>query len=494
MSLISNTAVQMNDGGGRRSETLDDFELATPVNLTEVLDEVTDYFSSGYHDFADALIQLKSVAASVDESEVFKNSIVKEAVSLYTKSDISEITQKFIISDFTETDINKIIADKATEFYERFNDFGDYTINIQVVIALIEETLRDELSEEEYNAFIQEIGEENSLERFMDSTYVEKHKYDILKRFRNKIPTVFSQAGLDVLYAIKAGDMSVFTKEKTIELLKKSAQNYLNGRPYTPPNNGVGKARSPLTQKLGKIGGKLAIPAIYLAILTATDIKNDEFTFKHEVINVGRAGVLYLSGAAGTAVSTYLSSTVVGSFAGPIGTVVAVGVGVVGNIALDVIKDVCDYTFNDIPRDYKELSISKIKSQLEDNGYQLEAPKIEGFPDKSAYDIVLTKTSHINNDAFKNYVFQSCTGVEVMNSYETSNYNLIMRYIMTSGVYDDTTSLKRMVEMSKGSLTADEEAFIDAYCDMFLDGPGYFKKDPEIMAIYNIVTNNCWEY
>lgn len=484
MSLHVN--VMETDGGGgssssdntstvRQAEENEQYELLTPIHLNEVLNDISNHYSAGYQDFADAIIQMKSVINSSQDGNTWDTDIVKEAVTASGNEYVPDLVGKCLINQ-DEKDMVTFLEEESTDLFSGYMAFGDYALNLEAVIAMIENVLKETLSDEEYDSLMAKIAENediNSIDAFLDNDEMSAVTSRLLAGTAAKIGLSMKGAGLEVWSAVKAGNWSIFSTSEQIRLIKESFMDFVKGSSAT--------ASSPLVAK-STIVGSLVGAAFFFGVSLVRDIANDNVTLENEIVNAARAGVAFGAGMAGTAVTSYLAGAGFAA-AGPIGAGVAVAASIIGNFLIDGIYHIYKYSFNDIPRHYEDISVEDMKKQLIKEGYQVGAPTIEGSEDMSIYDII---NNVIDKDVcadFTYYITETCGGFTVFDSNKREKYEMLLGWIHGLGYEDPYFAQQAIERMRETPLDEEEVAFLESYYNLFFEDRK-LTQDEEILNIY----------
>ena len=360
--------------------TEEDFELKTSTFLTETLDEISDNYTAGYQDLIDAIIQMKTVSSAVNNSETWNEEIVKEAL-VKCPEGIIDICNKYTNEESSTSEITKMLEEMAVDFYNDFNAYGDYAIAIQALVAFVENTLKASIPDEEYKQIMDFIATDekiNSIDLFLNNSYISEYKSLFVNgAIKRMTAGVMTKLGPEALKALVDGniDFLLMDKEfwktfaysglaylKAVDLSKINEMFANNGADIADSIIGsdgliLNSSEAAIPKVSFKIKGSLIFAGIYLANAVKDDIINDELKVENEIFNVLKAGSIFGAGIAGSAVTSALSGS---WFAGPVGSLVAVAANVVGNITVDVIRHITDYTYTEVPRRFEEIDMDKI--------------------------------------------------------------------------------------------------------------------------------------
>ena len=441
------------------------FEMLTPIHLGNVIEDVSRHYSAGFQDYADAILQLNTCINDVESVSAFDSDIVKEAITAAGKESVSDIVCKSSLGGSSNSDLSSYLETEAETIYTNYMSFGDYAYDLEATIALIENILRSQTTAEEYDEIMAVLANDTSfknLDELWESNALSGVKSRLLSQpFTRSLGGVMGPVGSTAWDTLK-----LCWKEKSIErltqlnvngLIKESALRFFCNKST--------QAESPLVAKSG-LTGCFVTSALYFGLLFTKDLLNNQVTVENEIVNAARAGVGIVSGIAGHAVTAALKSSVVGSAAGPLGAGVAILVSIVGNYAIDTVKHLYHYTlYNDMPREYEEITIDDVKSRMSENGYRIGTPKIG---DQSVYDVVCELNDRSLDTKFVNYMIQELSGVGSYSDDNMSHYsNLFRRCIMTNM---DKLNMPLPTQPPM-NVTEEDRAFIASFNRLFIDNP-----------------------
>ena len=428
---------------------LENLELDVPLYFNELLYEASDFLLAGSQDYLDGAIQLRSIAEDVKGNNVWSAPVVTEAINSVV-TDINTFVTKGTATDNVPVDFVDFLGDFSQTFNTHVNNFSEYAIYLEYVVAQIESALFDSLSGPDYYDLMDQLKGNTSIDSlaaFASNPAVQDIGSSALGYATKRSLSVFGRAmapsGLSLLQMLlTTGDLA---EGAQLAALKEGLHRFLYGNigNNTPDLKEKG-AEAPKTfgaKIKGVVLGAGAAFALYEALSYLRDGKLDVET---TVVNAARALVNTAAGYAGTAVTSSLSTTLaqagMGAAAGPIGLCVTVTISVVGNLLIDGIRHSYDYASNDVPRHYEETTYSSVKSDLIKNGYLRTAPSF--FRGESVYDTFAKLNSADVDQSVSDYFISTALGepygsldTETLGRYE----NIIREYraIHSLNAYND---------------------------------------------------------
>ena len=420
------TATETNDWEFDDSAiTEKDFELRYPLKINELLYDVSDHYSASFQDFADAMVQIKSIGQDIQENDCWSSPVVKEAVSAAIYKDLFNAFQECSANN----DLLKYIDTSAEKVKDDYLNYVDYAMEVEAIVALIENEMAKDLEANEFEAIMEEIQNDdkmNSLNYFLSNTNVSYYAWGVLKRVGAKYGKSLGVPGLPVVWnSIKDKTFSstMLNMGTHLGVLKEGFHAFLRGDKMDLSILSEGKNPAQ-TSKFGKMmkgamGSKLMGGAIAAALVFGINFVGDAFrgeiTLENEMINLARAGVAGVSSIAGAAVTEALSGA---AFGGVVGAGVAIGISIVGNLIIDKVVHNIKYADNGVPRKYTEINVDTIKKDLTKEGYILGPPKVAGFDNESVYDVFNTLIPNSGNEKLVYYFVQRNGGLKFMSEEE----------------------------------------------------------------------------
>lgn len=453
------------------------FEMLTPIHLGNVIEDVSRHYSAGFQDYADAILQLNTCINDVESVSAFDSDIVKEAITAAGKESVSDIVCKSSLGGSSNSDLSSYLETEAETIYTNYMSFGDYAYDLEATIALIENILRSQTTAEEYDEIMAVLANDTSLKN-LDELWESEALAGVKSRLISQ-PFTRSLGGVMGPVGSTAWDtLKLCWKEKSIEklmqlnvngLIKESALRFFCNKST--------QAESPLVAKSG-LTGCFVTSALYFGLLFTKDLLSHQVTVENEIVNAARAGVGLVSGIAGHAVTAALKGCAV---AGPAGAGVAILVSVVGNLVIDNVRHLYHYTlYNDMPREYEEITIDDVKSRMSANGYRIGTPKIG---DQSVYDVVCELNDRSLDTKFVNYMIQELSGVGSYSDDNMAHYSNLFRRCILTNMDKLNMPLPTQPPMN---VTEEDRAFIASFNRLFVDNPSD-ESNVLLRELYNTV-------
>ncbi len=405
----------------------ENLELDVPIYLNELLYDVSDTLTASYMDFSDAVAHLKGLILSAKASEKTNTPFMNEVAGNDDWGYGRCCDSFYDILNTTEIDggISNIV-DYLDEFsgtyYGHIYEYSAYATYLEYYVALVEQTLKDSLSEDEdaYNTLIGEIKGDSSitsLDSLVSSPLIARRFGAVMGA---KVGGAFRVPGQTAFMDFLSGSISfkeLFSKKKTFEIFEEAADNFVNGN-STFSNKKVG----------ARIKGCVKAGFGTFLFLEGIDLINGELSWKNTAINAGRGVVTAVAGYAGNAITASLTTSSVGAMAGPIGLAVTLAVSLVGNLLVDWIAELVDPTVDrtiesGIPSSYEETTYESVRDKILSSGYISGTPKI--YPNESAYDTISNLCSRGADHRVINYFstlasgdYTEGTSVETYKTYD----------------------------------------------------------------------------
>ncbi len=420
------------------------YELLVPIGLNEKVETISSYYGAGYEDFVDAMVQIKEVKSSFDES-VWSGEIVKDAINTAGKGSIQDIIGKYSETETSQREFDLFLDELSEDIFNRYMTFGDYALNLEATIAIVENLLKENMTEEDFNALMEKIKDDDSIQSLEDF-----YENAALEEFLGHLEIGASTrtAGLALKSNKTLMNAAASVKER-VAAIAAAIKEHVFHKSATATSAIVGKS---------KITSSLAFAALYFGYSLYQDIKNDRVTVEREVINAARAGVIAIAGYAGTAVTAALNGTTVGSFAGPIGAAVGLIVSLIGHHIIDYIEyNFIQHTFNGVPRPdyYEEITVADVRRSLNSQGYQIGAQRMG---DATVYDVINALSAQTDNEDFLNYMLQNTFGLELLSPEKLEKYDRVAQVLVNAS----TVSWDDLQEFLP-NLDAEEKAFVESY-------------------------------
>lgn len=437
MSIQANYT-NMTDGGGSSTTTDNtvieptvDVELSTPIYLNELLYDASSYFSASVQDLVDCMLQVKSVNADIETSSIWDEQVVKEAVIAANLNDLGDYMKDYSLNGIKYNGYVNYVDTISTDLYSTFENFSEYALGIEYLVALVETELSSSLTPEEYQEFINGIQNNtslNSLRAFSEDSTVGKYVGVVLGRVGATAGGAMKGPGLAVLSIIKENGILSIKNINHAQILRDGLNNFMSGGSQVPSFG-------------SRLVSGLGTAAVFFAIGIAYDAITGNLTWENTAIRGARSVVAVASGLAGTAVTSALSGTAAGSWAGPIGMAVGAAVAVVGNLIINAIVHGIHYTSNDLPREYERLSLYALKSQMESASYLASAPRLGPNEEESMYDTCATLLAHGADTRLIDFIQQKVYGYssEIMSNEDYYHYSVIFQRFRNGinyGMYD----------------------------------------------------------
>lgn len=436
-------------------EAFDGVELHTPLHLNELLYDISSYFNAAVLDLTDGIVQAKAVVSSFENEELWQDEDIKKAALLSSLGDIESFCKDSELGD-ENLNYTTYLEDVSTNLYNCFYDFSEYAYGLEYVIALIETTLKN-ADPDNYDEMIASIigtSSVNELGHLAEDLSAGKIAGVGLGRAGAFIGPYMTPAGIAALDAFGEGGIGEVLKLPHGQMLKDAITNFLQGNPIP---GGGGKVPTFGSKLLSGIG----TAAIFFALGVGYDALTGNFSWENVAVRGAKAGVAVISSMAGSLVTSALSGTAAGSWAGPIGMAVGCVIAVVGNIIIDAINHNAHYTSNELPRDYTPITVDYVREQMKKNGY---ATGVLMAGDETYYDAVSSLLCSTDNDEFISYLIQKggnntvLTPPSEMSTEQLNRYDDMVYYLRSNPRASDED-----IQFIFGYLNDKELSFINTY-------------------------------
>ena len=438
---IQTIYTNMTDGGGSSSpventtiEPTENVELSTPIYLNELLYDTSSYFSASIQDLVDCVLQVKSVNSDIETSSIWDEQVVKEAVTAANLGNISDYMSDYSLNGTLKNGYINYVDTISTDLYSTFENFSEYALGIEYLVALVETELSSSLSPEEYQEFINGIKDNtalNSLRAFSEDSTVGKYVSLAMGRVGIAAGNAMKGPGLAVLSTIKENGILSIKDINHGKLLADGLHNFLTGGEGQVPSFG------------NRLVSGLGTAAVFFAIGLAFDAANGNLSWENTAVRGAKALVAVGSGMAGTAVTSALAGAGAGSWAGPVGVAVGAAIAVVGNLVINAIVHGIHYTSNDLPREYETVNLNTLKEQMESSSYLASAPRLGPNEEESMYDTCATLLAHGADTRLIDFIEQKVYGysTEIMSNEDYYHYSVIFQRFrngINQRIYDPT--------------------------------------------------------
>ncbi len=490
--MINNTNTLVSDGGGTNTseETItfkEDLELETPIYLNELLYDTSNYYSAGLQDLVDGSVQIKSVESHSSENEIWDRPIIKEALNEKEIIDFEDYVKTIEEGDYES--LSKYVDDCSTALYNNLIEFAEYSLEIEYLIAAIENELKSTLSTEDYTDFINSIKDNKSLngiKSFSEDPSVMKYIGVGGKMIGLKFGLSMKSTGAYVWSVIKSNGVLSIIGLNHIQLLEDSIKRFVSGA--TSSSGNVAMFGS-------KILGSVTVAAAFFALGIGMDLATGNFSWENTAIKAAQAGVTAIGSYVGTTITeAIIEGGTLGSCAGLVGAVVGAAVSVLGNLSIDKIVHFTHYTVNDMPRNYDVVSVDNIKSILEENGYTGSSPTFSDNSNSSILDECTTLLSKGADPTFIKFVEQKAFGnsTRIMEPEDYQHYlsihNNFLNYVKQGWFsIEDPAAVSEFKNIMKSQTWVEYRDTDDEYITNLFE---FFSQDtPEVQDFFKRLTN-----
>jgi hypothetical protein len=395
--------------------SVDGLELDVPLHFNKLLYDASDSLLACSQDYVDGGLQFKGISESAKTDDLWNEAVIKEAIGTLGISDMHSLVDESDIGGDMPS-VSTFIDEFAMDLNDHIANFSSYAYYIEYVVAMVEQTLREGLTEKEYNSVIAELRDNssiNSLAALASNPAVKTFGDRILSASASRTGIAFGKAmkpaGLYILSNLLHGNTSVLSANSQLQLFKDGLSRFLGTSADSATKVSFG----------ARLKGSAVGAGVFFLILEGIDLATGEFSWENTAINASRAAVGCLAGTAGSAVTSALAGGAAGSWAGPIGIGVGIVISLVGNLLIDTIVHRIRYTDNDIPRNYEETTYESVREKLLNDGLVSGTPRI--YSNESAYDTVSNLYSRGADQSVIDYCV-SCASGEPTGSLDAATY------------------------------------------------------------------------
>ena len=492
--------------------SFDNYELIFPIHLNDVIYDVSRYCSSSFQDFMDAMIQVKLIDSNIKDAEVFKKDIIRETLSEIDISDFEYFISKCKL-DVTNS-MDNYFDTLSEDFYSHFISFSEYGMQVEYIVALIENQLKESLKETEYSEFIDSIKNNtdlNGIKAFTDDHSINDYISLAGGRAGGKFGIAMEPSGIALWELIKKDGFSAFVSKEHGQLLIDGLKRFVNGS----SSKIVAQSTAEEVAKKGMFNSRIVKtvgPAVAMFVIgMGIDAVNGDLDWEKTIVHAAKSGVTLAAGVAGTAVTDAIVEGIgAGCFGGIAGIAVGAIISVVGNIFVDGLVYDIYHASNDLPVTHKTISTDTVRQLIEEQGVLTSVPKLYKTSDESLYDSMNVLISNGANNKVIEFVEQRILrdSVDLMDYNETYKYTNVYRVFKDRCIEYNLEGVDSYLEdiivedfilhqnnTEHAEVSEDELEFIRNLCHIFSTDNLHRPGNEKLLEIYNnLIDNEILDY